>query len=295
MIDLFKQAFTKWREDEAIRSSAALSFYIVLALPALLLFLLSIGSFILSQQEIQHQISVYLNQFIGGDGRELLEQIITQANAYTDLTITTILSLLLLLITTSGMFTHVQHALNKMWQITPAPKKKIKYFVINRGGLFLLVVALGALFLVSILAQALFGLAATYLSQTFPAFPFSLAQIVSQLVMLIIFISVVATLYKFLPNAKVAWKSVFVGAAVTTFLFIIGKEAMDFYVSRTNVGSAYGAAGSLIVLLFWIYYSSLVFLYGAEITQVYAKKHDKKIRPDKHAKRTDTFWNRLFG
>lgn len=285
------QTFQCWYKDKALTQGAALSFYIITALPAFLLGVFFLATFLLEKQEIQLQIIRTSQLFFGSTGNDIVEQILQ--NIHTpSFTLPTIISIIFLLFSATAIFEHLQSSFNSMWNIKPKILG-VKDFLLNHIILLLMVGVLEVLFIFSLLIESILSLGSDFLSQ-FVTLPFDLLQPLSMIVSFVLLIIIFVLLFKFLPAAKISWRDSFIGATVTTLLFTGGKFLLGFYLATTNIASAYGATGSLILLLLWIYYSSLTVFLGAEFTQNFANTYGSKIKPKPPATYEKSWWKRKF-
>jgi membrane protein len=201
--------------------------------------------------------------------------------------LTTILSIAALLFGATGAFGQLQSAINRAWEVMPDPDKGgLKAVLLKRVFSFGMILSIAFLLLVSLVLSALLSAFGTALNQYLPSgLSGPLVQVINQLISLLVITLLFAAIFKVLPDARVAWRDVWVGAAFTAVLFVIGKYLIGLYLGHSNPGEAFGAAGSLAVMFIWVYYSSMILLFGAEFTQVWAKRHGSGIAPDRGAVR----------
>lgn len=290
---LLFQTLRCWKKDGALTLGAALSFYTITALPALLLGTYALASFFLDKSEVQHKLIASATLLFGDKGMDVVKQILSNVPGSQTLTLATFFSVLFLLFTASGIFGQLQSSLNKIWDIEPKPNQGIKRFFFNKALLFLMVLLLGILFLVSIIFESAFAFGSHFLSY-FVVLPFDILQPLSMVISFLLLIVIFTLLFYLLPDVKISWKDSALGAVFTTILFTFGKFLIGFYLSHTNIASSYGAAGSVILLLLWIYYSSQVLFFGAEFTQNYANTYGSKIKPTKNAYKTTSWWQKIL-
>jgi len=290
---LMVQTIQCWKKDGALTQGAALSFYTITALPALLLGIFALSSFVLDKSEVQYQLLNSAAILFGERGLEVVGQILSNVPSNQTLTLTTLFSILFLLFTASGIFGQLQASLNRIWNVAPKPNQGIHRFFLNQALLFLMILLLGLLFISSIIFESIFSFGSHLLAQLV-TLPFDVLVPVSIIISFLLLIVIFTLLFHLLPDAKISWKDSYIGAVFTTFLFTIGKFLIGFYLSHTNIASAYGAAGSVILLLMWIYYSSQVFFLGAEFTQNFSNTYGSKIKPTKHSYRTNSWWSKIW-
>jgi membrane protein len=260
--------------------AAALSFYTFFSLPALLSLLLLLVGAIVDPAEVERAITTQVQGLIGRAGADQVRTIISHASqTYMDTSVAAVLGAMALLLGATTAFAQLQDALNRVWNVKPDPSRnQIRDFIAKRVFSFGVVLALGFLLLVSLGLSA--GLAAfgDVVVARLGA-PGVALLVLNWLVSLAVITALFAVLFKLLPDAEVAWRSVWVGALGTALLFMLGRGAIGFYLGRVDPGSAYGAAGSLAVIMIWVYYSSMIVLSGAEFTRVWAERYDRGSQP----------------
>lgn len=278
----FKTAFHDFKEEDAPQKAAALSFYAVTAIPPLVVLLTAILGLVYSgpqaAQELTAQISSLFGQDTGNTIAEILERRSESSNG-----IAALGGLAILLVGASGFFVELQKALNSVWGVQPDPDANWKSTVAKRLLSMTVVLGTGFLLLVSLVASTVIAVASSWMEARFglsPAFA-SLAEVVIGFAMIT---GMFALIFKYLPDADIPWSDVGRGAAITASLFLVGKFALGWYLGRSNFTADYGSAGALVLILFWVYYSSMILLFGAEITQAQAEARGHQIVPQKHAR-----------
>lgn len=280
---LLKFTYQGWKEDRASRLSAALAYYTIFSLAPLLVLVITITGLIWDANVVRTQILNQIQSLVGADGAEFIADLITNRGTPAQGIFATIVGIVTLLFGALGVFNELHNSLNIIWDVEEDQPKgffeAVKKVVIDRLLSFTMILGIGFLLLVSLVISA--GLSAT--QETIGnAFPVS--ELILQIVNLIISIGVItvlfALMFKFLPDAEIAWHDVWMGAFVTAILFSLGKTAIGIYLGNSGVASTFGAAGSLVLLLLWIYYSAQILFFGAEFTQVYANKFGSKIVPE---------------
>jgi membrane protein len=281
--DLLKQTYAEWVEDKAPRLGAALAFYSILSFAPLLVIAIAIAGAVFGEEAARGEIVGQIDQLVGHEGAVAIQQMIEHANRPGAGLVAATLGIATLLIGASGAFGQLQDALNTIWEVRPKPGRGVWGFIRDRFLSFVMVLGTGFLLMTSLVISAAIAGLSKYLTDLLPGA--WIWQVVNQVVSFGVFTLLFALIFKYVPDAKVAWKDVWVGAAVTALLFTIGKFLLGVYLGRGSVGSAYGAAGSLVVLVVWIYYSAQILFFGAELTQVYAKRHGSRIEPADYAER----------
>lgn len=282
MVGLLKATVADWQEDKASRLAAALAYYTVFSLAPLLVIVIAIAGLVFGPEAARGQIESQLQGLLGPDGAEAVQTMIASADKPTTGIVASIINIAILLFGASGVFAQLQDALNTVWEVAPKPGQGLISAIRSRFLSFSMVLGIGFLLLVSLVLSAGLAAVGSYASQLLPGFGF-LWQLLNFAISFGVITLLFAMIYKILPDAQVAWGDVWIGSAITALLFTIGKAAIGLYLGNASVGSAYGAAGSLVVLLIWVYYSAQILFFGAEFTQVYASKYGSRIVPTKNA------------
>jgi membrane protein len=281
---MLKQTFKDFSDDECPRLAAALSYYTVFSLPPLLILILLLVGAVMDPQDVQGRMEAQIAGMMGPQGAAEIRTMIAQSERPgTGGPLATILGVAALIFGATGAFIQLQGALNRAWEVEPDPKQGgIKNFIFKRLLSVGMVLSIAFLLLVSLaLTAAIEGLA----EMVFPGDPGPLLHVLNFALSFAVITLLFAAMFKVVPDAKVAWRDVWVGAVVTALLFVIGKFLLGFYLGRSNPGEAYGAAGSLALILVWIYYSAMILLFGAEFTQVWAVQKGHGIEPEPGARR----------
>jgi membrane protein len=272
MLSLLKKTASEWMEDDAPTLGAALAYYTVFSLAPLLTIAIAIAGFFFGKEAAQGQIFDELRGLIGEESGKAVQEMVQSANAQPTVgIIATIVSVVMLLFGASGVFGQLQASLNRIWEVKPKPGRGVLGILRERLLSFGFTLVVGFLLLVSLLLTAAIALVANWMGGLMPGSE-TLAQLLNLILSLALIALLFAMIFKFLPDAKIAWRDVWIGAFLTALLFTVGKFALGLYLAKSSVASSYGAAGSLIVLLLWVYYSSQILFFGAEFTQVYANR-----------------------
>lgn len=274
--DLLKQTFKEWNEDHAPRLAAALAYYTAFSIAPLLVVVIGIVGIVVSQDTVQNQILAEVRRSVGPDAAKMVGELITNTSKPAEGLLATILGIMTLLLGAGGAFGQLQDALNTIWDVDPTSTGKRNTGVIfqirNKFLSFGMVLVVGFLLLVSLVINAVIAAVSTYVVNLVPGVEF-LLSLVNLVISFVVITAMFAMLYKFLPKIKLEWRDVTVGAAMTSVLFTIGRFLLGWYLGRSGTASAYGAAGSFVLILLWIYYSAQIVLFGAEFTQVFARRH----------------------
>jgi membrane protein len=286
---LLKQTFREWLEDKAPQLGAALAYYTVFSLAPLVLVLLAVVGLLFRDDPggTWNKITEQMSYFLDASAVQVVQNIAQQASQPGKSTIATIMGVALALFGASGVFGQLQDALNTIWDVKAKPARGIWGFLRNRFLSFAMVAGVCFLLLVSLTLESLLKAFSHYVQSVLPG-----GLMVAMSVYLIFDFAVIALLFamifKFLPDAKIQWRDVWIGAVMTAILFGIGKWLLGLYLGSGAAGSAYGPASSLITLLLWVYYSSQILLFGAEFTQVYADRAGREVKPAEYAVRVQT-------
>jgi membrane protein len=282
--NLLKLTYQGWKEDRAARLSAALAYYTVFSLAPMLLIIIAVTGFFFGQRDIvQSQVMNQIEGLVGSEGREFVSSLLTSASNPAKGIFATLVGIVTLLFGALGVFNELHNALNTIWEVKVEETKgfveSIKKVLFSRLLSFSMILGIGFLLLVSLVISAILSAVQETVGNAIPV-----SEILLQLANLVISIAVItilfALIFKFLPDAEIAWRDVWLGAFVTAVLFSLGKFLIGLYLGNSAVASSFGAAGSLVLLLLWIYYSAQILLFGAEFTQVYANEFGSKILPE---------------
>ena len=283
---LLKQTFSEWLEDKAPQLGAALSYYTVFSLAPLVLLLLAIVGFLFHNDPAGawRKMTEQMSYFLDKSAIDVVANIAQKASQPNKGLLATIIGVLLALFGASGVFGQLQNALNTIWGVKAKPGTGIAGFIRSRFLSFAMVAGVCFLLLVSLVFESLLKGFSHYIQAIFPG-GIVIALVVYSIFDLAVVVLLFALIFKFLPDVKIQWRDVWIGAIMTAIFFAIGKWALGLYLGSGAAASAYGAASSLITLLLWIYYSSQILLFGAEFTQVYAARAGRAFVPDKYAVR----------
>ncbi len=268
---MLKETVEDYVEDNALSRGAAIAYYTVVSIGPVLLICIAIAGLVFGEEAARGAIVGQLRGLMGDQAAELIQTTIKSASNTSSGVLATVIGLVALLVTASGVFGEMQAALNAIWKAEP-PKAMLTGFLKARMASLGLVATLGFLLLVSLVLSALLHALATYINGVLPGAS-TILSIVNFLVSLAMVSALFGAIYKILPDRQLAWRDVGVGALVTALLFTIGKTLIGLYIGSSSVASSYGAASALVIILVWIYYSSQIFLLGAEFTKVWASHH----------------------
>ena len=283
LLSLLKQTVAEWKQDKVSRLAAALAYYTTFSLAPVLVIAIAVASFLFEQSTVQSRIVEQLQGLIGSSGAELVGEMLSSRQTQGDSGFwPSMISIALLVAGASGLFVQLQDALNTVWDVVPKKDEGIGKLVRDRLLSFGMVLVIGFILLVSLMLSAVLSVVSGMFGDLLPGFAWAW-QLLNGVVSFGVITLLFGLIYKILPDVKIGWSDVGIGAAITALLFTIGKALIGLYLGNSSVASAYGAAGSFVVLLLWIYYSAQILLFGAEFTQVYANRFGSHIRPDEHA------------
>jgi membrane protein len=278
---LFRDTFSGWSEDKIPRLGAALAYYTVFSLAPLLIIVISIAGFVFGAEAARGEIVGQLRGLVGEEGGKAIQTMIENAGREKQSGImATVISVVTLLFGASGVFGELQDSLNTIWGVKPKPGRGLVGMLKDRFVSFTMVLGIAFLLLVSLVLSAAIAAIGTVVGGSDSE---GLLHIVNLVVSFGVITLLFAAMYKYVPDVTIEWRDVWVGAAVTSVLFTLGKFAIGLYLGKGSVASAYGAAGSLVILLVWVYYSAQILFLGAEFTKVYAKAYGSGLRPEADA------------
>lgn len=282
IFELLKESYQGWSHDNASLFAAALTYYTFLSLAPVLVIIVAVAGLFYGDAAVRGDIVNDIKLAVGEDAAVVIQDLIANASTSGDSVRATVLSTLLLLVGASGLFSQLQRTLNMIWGLRPAPETGILNTIRKRALAFAMLLVVGLLMLLSIATTTFITSVGDRLVFWLPGIGRLLPQI-NIVASLVILTLLFALLFKMLPDAHITWKDVLLGAAVTTLLFMLGRYLINLYLSRGSTTSAYGAAGSFVLILLWVYYSAQIFLFGAEFTKVYANKYGTRLKPAANA------------
>ena len=282
ILELLKETGSDWIDDKAPRLAASLALYTLMSLAPLLVLAVSVAGLMFGEDAARGQIAQQLSGVLGEKGALAIQAILANAKTPSSGVVGTVVGLALALFGASGVFGELQGTLNAIWDVDSKPGRGLKGFLRDRFFSFTLVLGVAFLLLVSLVLTAGLAAVGAYFTHTLPGGAV-VWQVVNFVVALAVTTLLFALIYKVVPDVKIQWRDVWVGALATAALFALGKLAIGLYVGRSTVASPFGAAGSVVALVVWVYYSSQILFFGAELTQVYARRHGSRIEPTKNA------------
>ena len=282
---LLKETFTEFGDDGGSSLAAAIAYYTAFSLPPLLFLLVWIAGLIFDPQQVQEVVATEMRDLLGGTGSDLVTEMITSAGEKAaGGGLGAVIGVLALLFGATGAFVELQRALNRAWNVEPGEESGgIKGFLAKRVLSLGMLLGIAFLLLVSLAVSAAISALGSWIASHIPGIGPVLLWVINILLSVAIFTLLIGLIFKVLPDAELSFKDVRAGAFATAILFVIGKFAIGLYLGQGDVGSLFGAAGPLAIVLTWIYYSAMIFLIGAEFTQVWAQRHGREIKPEEGA------------
>ena len=282
---LLKETYNGFIDDNGIKLSAALSYYTVFSLPPLLIIIMSLSGIFFGADAVRGEIFGQINSLVGSDAALQIQETIKKVELSNGSTFAQTIGIIILLIGATGVFAEIQDSINYIWKLKAKPKKGKGFLkmVINRLLSFSLVVSLGFLLLVSLLINGVMDALITRLTSMFPELTVVLVYALNLVLTFGITTLLFAMIFKVLPDARIQWRHVRAGAFTTAILFMAGKFLIGYYLGHSKLSSTYGAAGSVIVMLLWVYYSAMILYFGAVFTHVYAVHTGSMIYPSNYA------------
>lgn len=253
-----------------MRLGASVAYYTLFAIAPTLLIVIAVAGMVFGAEAVRGEVVAQIDQLIGRDGAETVQAMLKGAARDHSTWLATTVGIVTLILASTGAFLELQAAFNTIWRATPAKRSKVKDFLLDRARSFGLVISIGFLLLVSLAASAAMGAFGHWMERLWPGAPLLLGAL-NFVVSFAVTAGLFLLLFRFLPDARVAWRDAGAGAVVTAALFTVGKHIIGFYLGQSATASAYGAAGSVILLLLWVYYSSQIVLLGAEFTRLWAE------------------------
>lgn len=284
---IVKETASDWLEDNASRLAAALAYYSLLSLAPLLVISVAVAGFFLGPEAAQGRVVGELGSVVGSEAAQGIQSTVASAQSPAGGVISTVVGVITLFIGASGVFGELQASLNTIWEVKPKPGRGIWGELRARFFSFSMVLGVAFLLLVSLVVSSVLSAVGTKFSGFLPGGE-TVWQVLNFAFSLAVVTALFALIFKYIPDAEVRWRDVWLGALVTAILFTIGKFLLGLYLGKAAVGSAYGAAGSTVALVVWVYYAAQIFLLGAEFTQVQARRSGRAIKPSGNAVAADS-------
>jgi len=277
---LFKiaaSASKRWWSKDPFMQSAVIAYYAIFSIPGLLVMVIFIGSLFFKSDVITDNLTTQISSIMGVETARQIQDMIISVNKTDKSVLATIIGIITVLVGATGVFVELQKALNVIWEVKAKPRKAIFAMIRTRLFSFGMILSIGFLLLISLTITTIIAIMSHWVISHWPNIVLIIFYVINFIISFGVVMFLFALLYKILPDAKIQWKHIWLGSILTAFLFILGKTAIGFYLSKTNPGSLYGAAGSIVLILLWVSYSSMIFFYGAEFTRAYADHYTGKV------------------
>jgi membrane protein len=281
---VLKESFGEWNRDNASRLAAALAYYTIFSIAPLLILVIAISGLFFDATSVREQLMGQIQALVGTDGADFLRSVLDNANQPGEQSgwVASAISVGLLILGATGVLTQLQTALNVVWNVKAKPELGFWGVLRKRALSFGMLLGIGFVLLVSLMLSAIVAGFSSYLNNLAPGLD-AAGQLLSFLVSFGVTTFVFALIYKFVPDVNISWGDVWFGGIVTALLFSLGKTLIGLYLGNNSFGSTYGAAGSVVILLVWVFYSAQILFFGAELTQVYARRYGSRITPNEYA------------
>jgi len=281
---VLKQSGSEFIDDKVLKLSAALSYYTIFSIAPMLIIIIFLCDLFLSQESIEGSIYTQIRSMVGDEATIQIQSMIKNASLSGDVSWATIVGVVTLVIGATGVFAEIQDSINFIWKLKAKPKKSgILKMILNRLLSFSLVISMGFILLVSLALNGVMEVLNHRLLSVFPEIEYFTLYVANLAITFLVITSLFAIIFKVLPDARIRWKDVLVGAIATAVLFMIGKFAIGYYLGASKVSSAYGAAGSIVIILLWVYYSAAILYFGAVFTRVWVQHFGSRIYPNDYA------------
>jgi membrane protein len=272
-------AFGRWWGKDPFMQSAVIAYYAIFSMPGLLVIVISVGSLFFKRDVITGQLFTQISSIMGIETAKQIQNMIITISQTNKSVLATIIGLITVLLGATGVFVELQKALNVIWEVKAKPRRAVFTLIRTRLFSFGLILSVGFLLLISLTITTIIAVMGNWVMNHWPNIVLIIFYVLNFIISFGVVMLLFALLFKILPDVKIQWKYLWWGSILTAFLFILGKTAIGFYLSKTNPGSAYGAAGSIVLILLWVSYSSMILFYGAEFTRAYADYFDGKVSP----------------
>lgn len=280
--NLLKRAYISWNRNDPWARSATIAYYALFSLPSLMIIVVTVAGYFFGRKAVQGRITTEIGDFIGKESAAAIENMIANAALNESSTFAVIFGLAFLIFGATGVFFQLKAAMNNIWNVT-AKKNTVKRIIINRIISLGMVFVLGLLLLISLLINTVVKALSDYLASIAPVITTFMINVLNFLISFLIITSLFAAIFKWLPDVKLRWKTTYLGAMLTTVLFLAAEYVIGFYFGQSNPGSVYGGASSVVLILLWVYYTCLIVFFGAEFTVQYALHRRDKVEPNEYA------------
>ena len=282
--EVLKETFTEWNDSDASKDSASLAYYAIFSIPGLLIIIIWGLSFFFGEEAIRGEVSRQIQFFMGHDAAKSNEDMIAGALIDKENFFMKTIGVLTLIFGATTIFFQLQKSLNELWDVQAAPKQAFVKLLLDRANSLGMILIIAFLLLISMVLSSIIGWLNGYITYYFGLETFELVRIINMILSFSVIVILFALMFKVLPDVEISWKSVWAGALLTALLFTLGKFLLSLYFENFKPTSAFGAAGTIILIMMWVNYTCMLVFFGAEFTKVYTYKKGFKIEPSKHAK-----------
>lgn len=270
---LFLKSFKAWNAEDPFRLSAVVAYYAVLSLPGLIVILINIIGSIWGAEIVEGHLTREISEVLGPDSEEIIKSIIGETLNKDKNIISTLIGIASIIFGATGVFYQLQISLNKIWKLDATEKFSFKKLLTDRARSFAFILVIGFLLLISFIISAVLGVFSNYIKEVFPQIVLYIAYVLDLVLSVAVVTTLFALMFKYMPDTKIRWKTVWIGAFITAILFTLGKYLLGLYFGSANPGSTYGAAGGIVLVLLWVSYSCLIFFFGAAFTREFSKRY----------------------
>ncbi|MDQ6608872.1 MAG: YihY/virulence factor BrkB family protein [Bacteroidota bacterium] len=276
---ILRRTGENFSEDNCVKLAASLSYYTIFAVAPLLIIIISIVGSVFGRDAVQGKVYTEIQTLVGSDAALQIQSIIANVGKSHNSAVGTIIGAVVLFIGATGIFTEIQGSINFIWSVKAKPKKSWLKYLINRALSFALVLTLGLMLLITLISSTLLTVLSDKIAKYFPNYSVYFLSVVNVILLLVVITGLFIVIYKVLPDAVISWRDALVGSVFTALLFLAGKYLIGIYLGKSKLGITYGTAASIIIILTWVYYSSLILYFGAEFTRAFALESGHGIRP----------------
>lgn len=276
---ILKRTGENFSEDNCMKLAASLSYYTIFAVAPLLIIIISIVGSIFGRDAVEGRVYTEIRTLVGSDAALQIQEIIANVQNSHNTAIGAVIGIVILFVGATGIFTEIQGSINFIWSVKAKPKKGWLKYLINRALSFVLVLTLGFLLVITLISSTLFSLLGDKLTTAFPHATVYLLSTLNVVLLLVAITGFFIVIYKILPDAVISWRDALVGSVFTALLFLAGKYLIGIYLAKSRLGVTYGTAASIVIILTWVYYSSVILYFGAEFTRAFALESGHGIRP----------------
>jgi membrane protein len=282
---ILKESANGFIDDKVLKLSASLAYYTIFSVAPMLIVIIFFCDLFLGKEAVEGTLYTQIRGMVGDQAAIQVQQMIRNATLSRDMSWATIIGFVTLVIGATGVFAEIQDSINTIWRLKTKPKKGkgLLNMVLNRLQSFSLVVSMGFILLVSLVVNGLIEILNKNLERLFPEITVVLMYVLNMTITFVVISTLFAVIFKVLPDARIRWKDVIVGSITTAILFMLGKFGIGIYLGASKIGSTYGAAGSIVIILLWVYYSAAILYFGAEFTRAYVQHFGARIYPNEYA------------